>query len=316
MIQREIPSILLYLLLGLLWYYVYSKYHLGLYGRSRTKLKREGRKINLSTKRYVYSEKIVSSLKQVGLHMGVPVTERERRDIEYYISRLGLEYKSLGREIHWAELVGVWKVLGICIGVLGCLLAVLTWQVMYMVLGICGLAVKPYILMRLEGQVIKRDQELEKEFPDIYLVLVTRLKRGVNGSLAPTLDEYIKGARKSEKTTEGTLFVKRLRVAIELYGDEALALAKLRETYKSAMLVNFFNLAIQALKGIENEIRLETYGFELSQKQMQAMEARADLMYAKVSRAIWLVFVILAQIVIVTWAAKIGLKNILDILHR
>jgi hypothetical protein len=95
---------------------------------------------------------------------------------------------------------------------------------------------------------------------------------------------------------------------IEIYGDDSIAVHKMRETYKSAMLVNFFNLAIQSLRGVDNKDKLLAFRMELSQKKLDAMTVKANKMVEKGQKAVMLIFLILAQFIVLSWIAKAGLS--------
>ena len=98
------------------------------------------------------------------------------------------------------------------------------------------------------------------------------------------------------------------RKNIEIYGDDSMAVNEMRKTYKSAMLVNFFNLAIQALRGVDNKDKLLAFKMELSQQKLEQMTKKANELVAKGQKAIMLIFVILAQFVVLSWVAKAGIS--------
>ena len=85
----------------------------------------------------------------------------------------------------------------------------------------------------------------------------------------------------------------------------------MRDYYKSAMLVNFFNLAIQSLRGVDNSDKLLGFKMELTQKRLEAMTERAKKLVLKGQRAIWAIFIILAQFVVLSWVAKAGLGDLM-----
>ena len=143
------------------------------------------------------------------------------------------------------------------------------------------------------------------------MLLYSRLVRGTQTRLAPTLDDYIKSidavyGEESHKAMRN--FVMDLRKNIEIYGDDSMAVHKMRDTYRSAMLVNFFNLAIQSLRGVDNKDKLLAFKMELSQKKLDAMTEAANALVAKGQKAVMLIFIILAQFVVLSWVAKAGLS--------
>ena len=95
-----------------------------------------------------------------------------------------------------------------------------------------------------------------------------------------------------------------LRNNIELYGDDSIAVSHLRQKYSSVMVVNFCNLATQALRGVDNRDKLLGFKLELQTLQNQYMEERADKMVRQGQRAIFAIYIILAQFVLISWYAK------------
>ena len=163
----------------------------------------------------------------------------------------------------------------------------------------------------MDFKIIEEDTEIEEDFPDLYMLLYSRLIRGTSMRLAPTLDEYLNSidaiyGDKSHKAMRN--FVLDLRKNIEIYGDDSIAIHKMRETYKSAMLVNFFNLAVQSLRGVDNKDKLLAFKMELSQKKLEQMTARANALVAKGQKAVMLIFIILGQFIVLSWVAKAGVS--------
>ena len=101
-------------------------------------------------------------------------------------------------------------------------------------------------------------------------------------------------------------FVTQFRNNIEVYGDDCIAVKKLREVYRSSMIVNFCNLAVQALNNVDNSDKLLAFKIELSQKRMEQMTAEAKKRVAKGQRMIYLIFIILGQFIVLSWVAKMG----------
>ena len=163
----------------------------------------------------------------------------------------------------------------------------------------------------MEFKIIEEDTEIEEDFPDLYMLLYSRLIRGTSMRLAPTLDEYLNSidAIYGEKSHQAMRnFVMDLRKNIEIYGDDSMAIHKMRDVYRSAMLVNFFNLAVQSLRGVDNKDKLLAFKMELSQKKLDLMTKKAEAMVAKGQKAVMLIFIILGQFIVLSWVAKAGLS--------
>mgnify|MGYP003298363222 CR=1 FL=1 len=70
-------------------------------------------------------------------------------------------------------------------------LSLLTGNKLFLLL-ISVLAIDVAFNMVVEAKIMEEDSEIEKDFPDLYMLLYSRLVRGTQVRLAPTLDEYIK----------------------------------------------------------------------------------------------------------------------------
>ena len=222
--------------------------------------------------------------------------------------RLNIPY--IDRNITTYELLGIFKIFKFVCCFLAVFLFVLTYNPIFLVL-FAGLFINKIFEYAMEFKIIEEDTEIEEDFPDLYLLLYSRLIRGTSMRLAPTLDEYLNSidviyGENSHKSMRN--FVLDLRKNIEIYGDDSIAIHKMREVYKSAMVVNFFNLAVQSLRGVDNKDKLLAFKMELSQKKLDQMTKKANALVAKGQKAVMLIFIILGQFIVLSWIAKAGLS--------
>lgn len=229
---------------------------------------------------------------------------------QYNIFRGRLAVPYIDRNISPTELIGIFKTIKFISCFLGVFLTLLTGFPLFLLL-LAGMFVHKVFEFAMDFKIIEEDTEIEEDFPDLYMLLYSRLIRGTSMRLAPTLDEYLNSidaiyGDKSHKAMRN--FVLDLRKNIEIYGDDSIAIHKMRETYKSAMLVNFFNLAVQSLRGVDNKDKLLAFKMELSQKKLEQMTARANALVAKGQKAVMLIFIILGQFIVLSWVAKAGLS--------
>ena len=229
---------------------------------------------------------------------------------KFNINRGRLEAPYTDRNFSPTELLGIFKFIKFISCFFAIFLTVLTGSRVFLILFV-GLFVNAIFEYVMEFKIMDEDKEIEKDFPDLYMLLYSRLVRGTQTRLAPTLDDYIKSidavyGEESHKAMRN--FVMDLRKNIEIYGDDSMAVHKMRDTYRSAMLVNFFNLAIQSLRGVDNKDKLLAFKMELSQKKLDAMTEAANALVAKGQKAVMLIFIILAQFVVLSWVAKAGLS--------
>ena len=144
--------------------------------------------------------------------------------------------------------------------------------------------------------------------------------RGTEVRLGPTLQTYLQTLEAIDTTEETEAikqFVQDLYYNIEVYGADSKAVAMIREKYHSATVINFCNLAIQSLNGVDNKDKLIAFKIELTQKDLMLMTERANKAVEKGSRAIVSIYFILFQFVVLSWAAKLGSNNaiVMKIIH-
>lgn len=247
-------------------------------------------------------------------------SNRRESDYIHKIERIHWRIKSLDRLIKPAELFGLLKTVQIFGVFLTIGLFVLTGSIFSLVFAVFLFA--PMMFNAFVGAKISdEDDKLELEFPDFYTVLYSRLLRGSHMRLAPTLKDFLHSldsvgvTSKSKKVIRN--FVVDLRNNIEVYGDDSIAITKLRSKYKSAMVVNFCNLASQAISGVDNSDKLLSFKIELNSRRAEEMEKRANILAKRGSRAVLLVYLILFQFLIISWVAKLsiagGLRSVLGV---
>lgn len=156
----------------------------------------------------------------------------------------------------------------------------------------------------------EQDRELERDFPDLFLLLYCNLAGGVNSRIAPALSDFLRSCDALYSAEEHLVirrFVRDLQNNIEVYADESEALVHMRDKYKSATIVNFCNLATQSLRGVDTKDHLLAFKVELTEKQKVQMEKEAKARVETGRRAIIFVYVILCEFILLSWASKLGL---------
>lgn len=252
--------------------------------------------------------KLLNHCKFVAENVGFKPSEEIIIDYKYKIDRLRLKLKLLDRNIKPIELVGALKTIkyvGLFIGTVG---LIASGSILF-TLAFLTLTFPTLFKYYAEMMIADEDVEIEQDFPDLYLLLYSRLVRGAYTRLSPTLEDFISSIDimhndSSHKALRN--FVLDLRNNIEIYGDDSIAIYKMRETYKSAMIINFCNLAVQAMSGVNNSDKLLAFKVELAQKRMEGMKKRAELLVEKGQRAVMAIFLILFQFVALSWYAKLG----------
>lgn len=252
---------------------------------------------------------ILSKCDFVAKNFGFQPSPTKVEQYRFMITRGRMMVPFADRAYTPTEIIGFFKIIKFlcCFGAF--FFSILLGNRLFLML-LCGMGVNKIFEYTMEFKIQEEDNEIEEDFPDLYMLLYSRLMRGTKSRLAPTLDDYIRSidavyGEESHKAMRN--FVLDLRRNIEIYGDDSMAVHKMRDIYRSAMLVNFFNLAIQSLRGVDNRDKLLAFKMELSQQKLDAMTAAANALVAKGQKAVMLIFLILAQFVILSWVAKAGL---------
>ena len=262
---------------------------------------------DLHKKRLTYL-KILQCCEWICINVGSIPDENTINDTNYRINRLRLKIDVLDRNIKAKELLGLLK----GIQLIGVFFSILTLLLTKNVMSLGGLLL--YLApstfnVFADTKINDEDIELEKDFPDLFLLLHVRLLKGSRTRLSPTLDDYIKSLDAMYQGKSHLVirnFVVDLRNNIEIYGDDSIAVYKLRDMYRSSMVVNFCNLATQSLKGVDNKDKLLAFKRELTQQKQEDMKERAKKLVNKGRKSIIVIYIILGEFVVLSWLAKLG----------
>lgn len=254
----------------------------------------------------------------LALNVGIKPSEYSIMEYKYKIDRLGIKSKYLVRNYKPLELIGFFRL----IQMIGVFLLIVTLIVSGSPFALLfgALIFSPALFSMYATYTIdSEDTELERDFPDFYLVVHARLVRGTNYRIMPVLIDFINSLDSmnvgGEDKTVMKQFVMDLRNNIETYGDDGLAVTKLRDKYRSVMVINFCNLAVQAMNGVNNSDKLLAFKIELTEKRKKRMSKRADKLVKRGEYAIMAVYLILFQFLLLSFYAKFmhtggGLGNI------
>lgn len=230
-------------------------------------------------------------------------------ELKYKISRVGRFDKWVDRHYHPIEVVGFFKFLGLISLFLATFFFFTTFNPLSFVflIGLFGLR---FFNWYADIRISDEDAELEEDFPDLFLILYSRLIKD-SARIAPALKDYLTALDAMSGRNDRTAirkFVTDLRGYIDLYGDDSMAVMKIREKYRSVMIINFANLAVQALRGVDNREKLLSFKIELSQKRLTSMEKRAERMTRRGSMAVKAMYIILLQFILLSFWAKLSLS--------
>lgn len=171
-----------------------------------------------------------------------------------------------------------------------------------------------YTIMQaaIQGTILSRkilDENLiiDNYFIDLYLLLFSKLRQGSRARLQSTLDNYYFSLDNQTETDELKVmkkFVRHFLNLVALYEDHV-AVMKIRDLYPQATIINFCNIASQAMQGIDNYDSLISYKLQLIDRKRNIMKRRAEHLLIMGTRSIYLIWVILVIFIVVGWYSKL-----------
>lgn len=238
------------------------------------------------------------------LFRGILMSDMCYENHEYYIQRLDLRTKYLGR-LYTPEEVRGMKALPLLISLLFVPL-ILFYPIVLVVPGFFLIRFLTYQTM-LKSRIADEDTIIENNFINLYLLLYSKLRQGSRARLQGTVENYISTLESTKNTSESKVmlqFSKFFLNLLALYEDHV-AVPHLRDNYRSATIVNFCNIATQALNGVENFDNLLTFKMQLTERRTNLMRERRKVILRRGQRSIMAIWVILFIFVAVGWYSKL-----------
>lgn len=230
-----------------------------------------------------------------------PLTEQKQK---FYIDRLDLRTKYLGRRYTAEEYRG--KMYLPFILSLVCI-PLATIKIVFLAVPIAfGLRALTY-MVRLKQQVYDEDEIIDNNFIKLYLTLFSKLRGGSRARLQGTVESYADTLESQTKTDETEVMLRFTRYFLNLLAmyEDHQAIPHLRDLYSSNVIINFCNVAGQALQGVDNFDNLITFKMQLINRQTVAMRKKQQAILAKGERSIYAIWVILFIFIIVGWYSKL-----------
>lgn len=235
---------------------------------------------------------------------GILLPPAKEADYKYYLGRLKYKSNVLNRSITPEEFVGK-KFLLLCLGVV-----ILPLGVFFKPAYILGIFLILYFFLKpvfMQRKIRDEDEIIDLYFIDLYLLLYSKLRQGSKARLSSVVESYVDTLHTSNNAEMKRVMLglaEFLLNNLSMYPDHE-AVPLLRERYKSATIVNFCNVASQALQGIDNSDTLLTFKMALVEKKAQAMRKTAQKLRIKGERSIYLIYVLLFIFIGMSWASKI-----------
>lgn len=160
---------------------------------------------------------------------------------------------------------------------------------------------------QLKLRILDEDQILDNNFLDIYLLLYSQLKAGSRGRLRGTLENYLETLKTAANTDENDILKRFATYFLNLLttNEDHEAVIKLRELYNSSVIINFCNVAGQALSGVDNADNLLTFKMQLTERKIKVMRDKQAKMVRSGERAVYLIYIILFIFIGIGWKSKL-----------
>lgn len=232
------------------------------------------------------------------------LSPQRRENYKFYIDRLELRSNVLDRPYTPEELRGK-EVCQLLIG----LAFIPLGLVKPIVLAVTAVfTIKFFMENSLhEAKIHDEDVIIEDHFIDLYLMLHPKLKRGSKARLASTVDTYIKTLDITEDVEVARVMKKFATFFLNnlfLYEDQV-AVPKLKERYRSAVIVNFCNVATQSLQGVDNGDILTSTRMELIRKKKNRFIKITEKRGEWANRVILVIYINLFVFIIISWVSKL-----------
>lgn len=238
------------------------------------------------------------------LFRGLLLSEQLRQDHIYYIQRLEIRSEALDRLYTPEELRGKYITPFIVS------LAITPVALFYPILFLIPIACLFYFGTYLEGlraRIRDEDAIIDDYFINLYLTLYPKLKQGSRARLQPSIENYIDTleTRKNDEVNKVMLKLSRHFLNLLSLYEDHVAVPMLTEVYRSATIINFSNIATQALNGIANEDNLLSFKIQLVNRKLELMRVRSNKLVRAGERSIYAIYIILFIMIAVGWYSKL-----------
>lgn len=255
----------------------------------------EDRKHNKKRRQEIKKLSFYSQITQ--MFYGLTMNEVVKENHTYFIQRLDIRSNILNRQLTVEELRGKYFFF-VIVGII-CIPLGLFYPVFFIVTGLS--LVRWFMYQPIYTQKIRdEDAIIDDWFIDLYLLMYSKLKMGSRARLMGVVNSYIHSTETQQDQQVKNVMLKMSNYFLNLLSlyEDHVAVPKLKEIYRSATIINFCNVAGQALNGIDNADNLLTFKMSLTERKINMMRKRSDRMIARGEKSIYLIYVILAIFVL------------------
>ena len=260
--------------------------------------KKRSKKRNIEVKKLKFYAQVTETFH--GLIMNKTVRENHL----YYIQRLNLNSEVLNRQLTPEELRGK-NFFPVLVGVICIPLGIF----IHILLAVPVVALVYWFTYQsmYKQQIHDEDSVIDDWFIDMYLLMYSQLKMGSRARLQPVIESYISSTETQQDPRVKEVMLKLAHYLLNLLSlyEDHVAVPKLKEIYRSATIINFCNVAGQALNGIDNADNLLTFKMSLTERKINMMRKRSDKMIARGNRSVYLIYLILFMFVIIGMYSKL-----------
>lgn len=235
---------------------------------------------------------------------GLVMTDVDYENHKYVIDRLELRSKVLNRNLTPEEVKGKY----LCFVALAIVCFIFGFfNKLFWAVAIMCMAVYFMYFPTLKQEVRDEDEIIDTYFIDLYLLMYSKLRLGSKARLQVVVESYMDTLQVSSNLQMKEVMLKFARFFLNnltMYEDHE-AIPHLRDRYKSATIVNFCNVAAQALQGVDNRDALLSFKIELTRRKTDMMKKRAENLRMWGERSIYLIYIILFIFIAVGWYSKL-----------
>lgn len=258
----------------------------------------------LNRKRRKEQKKLTFYASVINLFRGIFMTDMQYEKHRYWIQRLELKSKILNRNYTPEEYRGKYA-FRVIIGIFFIPIGVFFKPALLVTI----ITVLMFVMYPsgLKSQIEEEDRIIDNNFLNLYLLMYSRLKMGSRARLQSVVESYIETMQNERDVKVRDTMLKLARYMLNTLSqyEDHVAIPKLRNRYNSATIINFCNVAGQALQGVNNADNLLTFKMQLIERKTIAMEKRSEKIYAWGLKSIYLIWVILFFFVCVGWYSKL-----------
>lgn len=259
---------------------------------------------SIARKRKMEKNKLDMYTQLVNMFRGLLMSEFCYEQHKFFITRLDIRTKYQNRQKTPEELRGE-KVFPLLISLL-CIPLGLFFPIVFLIPIACAVNFFTY-QTRFRLLISDEDEIIDNYFIDLYLLLYSKLREGSRARLQGTVESYVDILEHQDNSQVRNAMLNFSRYFMNLLAlyEDHVAVPMLKETYKSATIINFCNVCQQSLQGVNNEDNLLTFKMQLVERKTNLMRLNSERILIKGNRSIYAIWIILFIFIAVGMYSKL-----------